>query len=86
MAQTPNVGPMASARTPGFNAFAAGDKSYGTRGSPNLGPTTNVEGYRARNLTIKARQNAILRRMKTGQRGDMSSANLNSGGGGPIGV
>lgn len=88
MAQTPNVGPMASARATGFNAFAVGDKNYGTRGSPNLGPTgASIDGYRERNLQIKARQNAILRRMKAGVKGDSAMANLMSvpGSGGPIG-
>lgn len=79
--------PQDNARSPGFNRFAAGDKKYGTQGSPNLGPTSNLEGYRERNLSIKARQNAILRRMKTGVKGNPAMANLMSvpGGGGPIG-
>ena len=63
MAQTPNVGPRDNAKATGFNSFAAGDKKYGTQGSPNLGPTSNLEGYRERNLTIDARKQAIMRRL-----------------------
>ena len=65
MAQTPNTTPQANARATGFNAFAAGDKMYGTRHTPNLGPTSNLEGYRERNLTIDARKGAIMRRLKS---------------------
>lgn len=65
MAQTPNATPGANARATGFNAFAAGDKVYGTQGSPNLGPTSNLEGYRERNLTTNTRKNAIMRRLNS---------------------
>lgn len=65
MAQTPNTTPQANARATGFNAFAAGDKTYGTQGTPNLGPTNNLEGYRERNLTIGARKAAIMRRLQS---------------------
>lgn len=74
MAQTPSVGPRDNAKATGFNSFAAGDKKYGTRGSPNLGPTSNLEGYRERNLTTNARKNAIMRRLQS------------KNGGGPIGL
>lgn len=67
MAQTPNLGPNANARPTGFNAFAVGDKKYGTAGrsAPNVGPTANIQGYRERNLTIDARKQAIMRRLKS---------------------
>ncbi len=74
MAQTPQVGPQANAKATGFNAFAAGDKKYGTQGSPNLGPTSNLEGYRERNLTTDTRKNAIMRRLNS------------KVGGGPVGL
>jgi hypothetical protein len=57
--------PMDNARKSGFNSFAAGDKKYGTQGSPNLGPTSNLEGYRERNLTTQTRKNAIMRRLNS---------------------
>jgi len=66
MTQTPNVGPRENARATGFNGLAVGSKVYGPgRGSPNLGPTANLEGYRERNLTIEARKAAITRRLKS---------------------
>ena len=66
MAQTPNMGTQSNARATGFNAFAVGNKKYGPgRSSPNLGPTSNLEGYRERNLTIDARKAAIMRRLKS---------------------
>jgi hypothetical protein len=85
MAQTPNVGPNANARATGFNAFAAGDKVYGAgRSSPNLGPTSNLEGYRQRNLQIEARKAAAQRRLDKGQ---LAKTPLSSPpGSGPIGV
>lgn len=89
MAQTPNVGPNASARATGFNAYAVGDKKYGasSRSAPNIGPTSSPEGYRARDLQANARKNAILRRMKDNQVGKIAAGNLeNTPGGGPIGV
>ena len=66
-----------SARPNGFNSYAAGDKKYGSgRNAPNVGPTGDPTGYAERNLQIKARQNAILRRLKS---------NSKPGPGGPIG-
>lgn len=63
MAPTPGMN--RPARAGGFNAYAAGDKVYGGgRSFPNSGPTSDPTGYRERNLQIKARQNAILSRMK----------------------
>lgn len=78
MAQTPQVGPLKNANATGFNSFAAGDKKYGTQGSPNLGPTSNLEGYRERNLTTATRKNAIMRRLN-------SKAGTKAGSG-PIGL
>jgi len=67
MAQTPNFGPYANARPTGFNSFAVGDKKYGAAGrsAPNIGPTANLQGYRERNLTIGARKEAIMRRLRS---------------------
>lgn len=65
MAQTPNTTPQANARATGFNAFAAGDKKYGVKGSPNLGPTANLTGYAERDRTINTRKAAIMRRLQS---------------------
>lgn len=74
MAQTPNTGPRDNAKATGFNSLAVGNKVYsGGRSSPNLGPTSSLEGYRERNLTTSARKNAIMRRLSS------------KAGGGPIG-
>lgn len=70
----------------GFNAFAAGDKKYGTTGAPNVGPTSNPQGYAERGLQIKARQNAILRRMKSNGKGDSMAQLPVPGNNSPMGV
>jgi hypothetical protein len=50
-----------------FNPYGAGDKQYGVLGAPNVGPTSSPEGYDERDLMIRARRNALLRRLKAGQ-------------------
>lgn len=47
-----------------FNRYAAGDKQYGARGAPNVGPVANKEGYKERDAGAKAKRNAALRRLK----------------------
>jgi hypothetical protein len=54
----------------GFNPFAAGKKRYGGgRDAPNIGMTLDPLGYAERDASVKARNNAILRRMKANQQG-----------------
>lgn len=57
-----------------FNPYGAGAKQYGVAGVPNLGPTSSPEGYDERDLMIKARRNAMLRRMKAKQGGRFMSS------------
>jgi hypothetical protein len=57
----------------GFNPFAAGNKQYGLRGAPNIGPVDPL-GYRERELTSKARRNAILRKLKAQQKQNFMSS------------
>jgi len=87
MNSNPNV--FNNARSPGFNAFAAGDKKYGSgRPMPNIGPSDPL-GYRERNLQIEARKNAIGRRLKALRTGDIAKAHLGPGsapGGGTVGI
>lgn len=65
--------------TPGkaydFNSYSAGNKVYGAgRSFPTMGPVDPL-GYRERDLAIRARRNAILRRLKAGNsKNYMSSA------------
>lgn len=87
MAQTPNFGPNAKANATGFNAFAAGDKMYGTQTSPNLGPTAAKEGYGERDKTISARKGAIMRRLNNQRNNNVGANSLISvPGSGPLGV
>lgn len=47
-----------------FNSYAAGNKVFGGgRSMPTLGPV-DPTGYRERDLKLKARRNAVLRRLK----------------------
>ncbi len=56
--------------------YAAGDKIYGGgRDAPNLGPV-NPLGYRERDLKYQARRDAMLRRMKAMQSGNMMSPDV----------
>lgn len=49
----------------GFNALAAGGKSYGGgRSMPNLGPVQNRLGYQQRDNAAAARRNLVLKRMQ----------------------
>lgn len=60
----------------GFNKYAAGDKQYGTQGSPNLGPASGdaKQAYKERDLKAQARRNAMLRRMQAGQSGNFMNS------------
>jgi hypothetical protein len=61
----------------GFNAYAAGKKSYGSgRPMPTIG-RVNPTGYAERDRMEKARRNAILKRMQAGLSGQFASANYN---------
>lgn len=54
--------------------YAAGKKIYGGgRTAPNIGPVDKL-GYRERDAKVRARRNALLRRMKSGQAGNFKSA------------
>lgn len=47
-----------------FQAYAAGNKLYGSgRSAPNIGPVDKL-GYRERDATNRAKRNAMLRRLK----------------------
>jgi hypothetical protein len=59
-----------------FNPYAAGSKTYGQgMSSPTSGPVDKT-GYRARDLKMKARRNAILGKMKAGNAGAYASADF----------
>lgn len=60
-----------------YNPYAAGAKIYGSgRPFPTIGPV-DPTGYRERDLTQRAKTNAILQRLKAIQSGNyMSSAYL----------
>ncbi len=61
----------------GFNPYSAGNKQYGSgRSFPTMGPVDPL-GYRERDRMARARQNAIVQRLKAIQEGNyMSSAYL----------
>lgn len=64
-----------SRRDSGFNPYAVGNKVYGSgRFFPTSGPV-DKSGYRERDSKHKARQQAILNRMKALQSGKVISAN-----------
>lgn len=65
----------------GFNPYAAGNKVYGSgQTAPNTGPS-DPSGYRDRDNQVKARNRAILARLKAQVGGRfMSSASLNPNG------
>lgn len=53
----------------GYNSFASGDKQYGFgRSNPTSGPVDRT-GYIERDAALKARRNAILRRLTASQPG-----------------
>jgi hypothetical protein len=63
-----------SRQTSGFNPYAAGDKIYGGgRSFPTIGPVDRT-GYKERDAKAKARQSAIIRRLKATQSGKFASA------------
>lgn len=71
MAEDPNfLKYLNSGRRQTFNPFSAGGKVYGSgRSAPNIGPTRSPEGYAERDRKGVARRNAMLKRLKAGQRG-----------------
>lgn len=59
-----------------FQPYGAGAKRYGpmANNAPQSGGGLNKTGYRERDLKKKAMRNAMLRRMKAGQRGRFMSS------------
>lgn len=55
-----------------FQPYSAGTKRYGASGrdAPNIGPTTNREGYAERDRLAKVRRDLMLRRMRATQSGN----------------
>lgn len=51
-----------------FNPYAAGQKRYGSKPSPNMGPNS-APGYKDREVRAREHRNAILRRLKAQQSG-----------------
>lgn len=63
----------------GFNSYAAGKKHYGGgRSQPNIGPVspTGLMGYMNRDQEVKARKDAIMRRLKAQQMGNPMNPNI----------
>lgn len=59
----------------GANPYAAGNKYYGAgRSAPNVGPVADKQGYVERDAKARAKRNAMLRRLKAGQRGNYASS------------
>lgn len=57
-----------------YNPYAAGNKVYGGgRSFPTMGPVDKL-GYRERDLQVKSRRNALLRRLQAMQGGRYMSA------------
>lgn len=57
-----------------FNSYSAGNKVYGAgRSFPTMGPVDKL-GYRERDRAARAKRNALLRRMKSGNSGKYMSA------------
>ncbi len=58
----------------GFNSYAAGNKLYGSgRTNPTMGPVDPL-GYNERDRINRAKQNAIIMRLKAMQSGNYMSA------------
>lgn len=58
----------------GINPYSVGNKIYGGgRSNPTSGPVDKT-GYRERDAKSAARRSAILRRMKSNQKGNFGSA------------
>lgn len=56
------------------NPYSVGNRIYGGgRSFPNIGKSDPI-GYRERDALLSARKNAILRRMKAQQKGNLFSA------------
>lgn len=56
-----------------FNSYAAGNKIYGGgRSWPTMGPV-DILGYRERDLKVKGKRNAMLRRLKAGNAQDFNN-------------
>lgn len=65
-----------------FNAYAAGNKYYGSgRSFPNMGPVSGqgMLGYNQRDNEAKAKKAAILRRLKGQASGNPMNANVMTG-------
>lgn len=63
-----------SRRNTAINPYAVGNKIYGGgRSFPTMGPVDKL-GYQERDLKASARRNAILRRLKSDQKGQFASA------------
>lgn len=62
-----------------YNAYAAGNKVYGSgRSNPTMGPV-DPTGYRERDAAVRLKRNAMMRRLKAEKNKDyMSSAWLGS--------
>lgn len=56
-----------------YNAYAAGNKLYGSgRSNPTMGPV-DPTGYRERDAAVRLKRNAMLRRLKAGASKDYMS-------------
>lgn len=53
-----------------FTPYAAGPKRYGGgRSAPNVGPVTNMQGYRERDLRAKVYKQRMMKKLKKKQQG-----------------
>lgn len=53
-----------------FQPYAAGRKVYGGgRSAPNVGPVTNTQGYRERDLRQRAMKQRMLKKLKKKREG-----------------
>ena len=63
----------------GYNSYAAGIRHYnGGRSMPNIGPVSGsgILGYAQRDAMAKARKEAIMRRLKAQQSGNVMNPNI----------
>ena len=52
-----------------YQSYAAGNKLYGFgRSSPHVGGGLDPTGYRVRDAVTRVKRNALLRRLKAGQK------------------
>lgn len=52
-----------------FNPYASGRKHYGGgRSAPNVGPVRDKSGYVERDIKLKARRDALTKRLMKGPR------------------